>query len=112
MGTWSFLGVKCGLGVLLTTHPLLVPWCRKSRAIPLPTLWATLACNRDYFTFYYTCYTVRHKYEWEDIIKMKYGETEHRSMQQYKLAHNTKQMCVAINKATQLHNLQKLVKGK
>ena len=25
MGTGSFLGVKCGRGVLLTTHPLLVP---------------------------------------------------------------------------------------
>ena len=28
-------------GVLLTTHPLPVPWSWKSRAIPLPTLWAT-----------------------------------------------------------------------
>jgi hypothetical protein len=35
-------GVKCGQGVLLTTHPLLVPRSWKSRAIPLPTLWATL----------------------------------------------------------------------
>ena len=25
MGTESFSGVKCGRGVLLTTHPLLVP---------------------------------------------------------------------------------------
>jgi len=41
MGTGSFLGAKCGRGVLLTTHPLLVPWSWKSRAIPLPTLWAT-----------------------------------------------------------------------
>ena len=32
---------KCGRGVLLTTHPLLVPRSWKSRAIPLPTLWAT-----------------------------------------------------------------------
>ena len=38
MGTGSFPGVKCGPGVLLTTHPLLVPRSRKSRAIPLPTL--------------------------------------------------------------------------
>ena len=30
--------VKCGRGVLLTTHPLLVPRSWKSRAIPLPTL--------------------------------------------------------------------------
>ena len=41
MGTESFPGVKCGRGVLLTTHPLLVPRSWKSRAIPLPTLWAT-----------------------------------------------------------------------
>jgi len=34
-------GVKSGRGVLLTTHPLLVPWSWKSKAIPLPTLWAT-----------------------------------------------------------------------
>jgi hypothetical protein len=34
-------GVKYGPGVLLNTHHLLVPWSRKSRAIPLPTLWAT-----------------------------------------------------------------------
>jgi len=41
MGTGSFLGVKCDRGMLLTTHPLLVPRSWKSRAIPLPTLWAT-----------------------------------------------------------------------
>ena len=41
MGTGSFPGVKCGRGVLLNTHPLLVPHSWKSRAIPLPTLWAT-----------------------------------------------------------------------
>jgi len=34
-------GAKCGRGVLLTTHPLLVSQPRNSRAIPLPTLWAT-----------------------------------------------------------------------
>jgi len=41
MGTGSFAGVKCGRGVLLTTHPLLVPRSWKSRTIPLPTLWTT-----------------------------------------------------------------------
>ena len=41
MGTGSFPEVKCGRGVLLTTNPLLVPRSWKSRAIPLPTLWAT-----------------------------------------------------------------------
>ena len=41
MGTRYFLGVKYGQGMLLTTHPLLVSWSWKSRAIPLPTHWAT-----------------------------------------------------------------------
>jgi len=36
MGTGSFLGVKSGWGVMLTSHPLLVPWLWKGRAIPLP----------------------------------------------------------------------------
>jgi hypothetical protein len=35
MGTGSFPGVKSGRGVTLTPHPLLVPWSRKGRAIPL-----------------------------------------------------------------------------
>jgi len=41
MGTGSLPEVKCGRGVLLTTHPLLVPRSCKSRAIPLSTLWTT-----------------------------------------------------------------------
>ena len=41
MDTGSSPGVKCDRGVLLTTHPLLVPRSWTSRAIPLPTLWAT-----------------------------------------------------------------------
>jgi hypothetical protein len=41
MGTGSYPGVKCGWGVLLTTHHLLAPRSWKSRAIPLPPLWAT-----------------------------------------------------------------------
>jgi len=41
MSIGSFLGVNYGRGVLLTTHPLLVPQSWKSRAITLPTLWAT-----------------------------------------------------------------------
>ena len=36
MGTGFFPGVKCGRGVLLTTHPALVPRSRKSRAILYP----------------------------------------------------------------------------
>jgi len=41
MGTGTFQGVRCGRGDLLTTHALVVPRLWKSRAIPLPTLWAT-----------------------------------------------------------------------
>jgi hypothetical protein len=41
----------CGRGVRLTTHPLLVPRSRKSRSIPLPTLWACSGLQRDCFTF-------------------------------------------------------------
>ena len=46
----SFPGVKRGRGVLLTTHPLLLPRSWKSSAIPLPTLWTTPGLYRDYFT--------------------------------------------------------------
>jgi len=35
MCTGSFLGVNSGRGVTLTPQPLLVPWSRKSRAMPL-----------------------------------------------------------------------------
>jgi len=35
MGTGSFSGVKSGRGVTLSPHPLLVPWSRTGRAIPL-----------------------------------------------------------------------------
>jgi len=38
MGTGFFLGVKSGRSVTLTPYSLLVPWSRKSRAIPLLTL--------------------------------------------------------------------------
>ena len=54
MGTGSFPGVKCGRGVLLTTHPLLVPRSWKSRAIPLPTLWATPGRNGITLTLPFT----------------------------------------------------------
>ena len=37
MGTGSFLAVKCGRGVLLTTHPHSSAAVWKSTAIPLPT---------------------------------------------------------------------------
>ena len=55
-GYWVSPGVKSGRGVTLTPHPLLVPWSRKSRAIPLIPLWAVRpvqslsACKRVHFT--------------------------------------------------------------
>ena len=57
MGTGSFPGVKSGRGVTLTPHPLLLPWSRNSRAIPLLPLWAVppvqslSACTRVHFFF-------------------------------------------------------------
>jgi hypothetical protein len=39
MGAGSFLGLKSGRGVTLTSHPLLVPWSN-SRAIRLLPIWA------------------------------------------------------------------------
>ena len=53
MGTGAFPGVKCGRGVLLTTHPLLVPRSWNSRAITLPTLGVTPGLQRDHFTYYH-----------------------------------------------------------
>ena len=56
MGTGSFQGVKSGRGVTLTPYPLLVPWLRKGRALPLLPLWAVRpvqslsACTRVHFT--------------------------------------------------------------
>jgi len=50
MGAGSFPGIKSGRGVLLTTHPLLVPQTWKSRVVPLPTLWATPGLYRHHFT--------------------------------------------------------------
>jgi hypothetical protein len=41
MGTGFFPGIKSGLAVTLTTDLLPVPRALKSRAIPLPTHWAT-----------------------------------------------------------------------
>jgi len=56
MGTGYFPGVKSGRSVTLTPHPLLVPWSRKNRAIPLLPLWSVRSvqnpsfCTRVHFT--------------------------------------------------------------
>ena len=53
-------GVKSSRSVNLTPHPLLVPWSRRGRAIPLLPLWAVRpvqslsACTRATFTFTFT----------------------------------------------------------
>jgi hypothetical protein len=57
IGTGSFPGIKSSRGVTLTPNLLLVPWSRKSRAIPLVLLWAIRsvqslsACTSVHFTF-------------------------------------------------------------
>ena len=45
MVTESFPEVKSGRGVTLTPHPLLVPWSRKGRAIPLLPPMGLTACT-------------------------------------------------------------------
>ena len=55
MGTGSLPVVKCDRGVLLTTHPLLVPRSWNSSAIPLPILWATLSLQREKPYLYKIC---------------------------------------------------------
>jgi len=73
MCTGSFPGVKSGRGVKLTPHPLLVPWSKKSRAIPLLPLWVVLpvqslsACTRVHFTFTFTCKKYDHSSVWLNI---------------------------------------------
>ena len=60
IGTGSFPGVKYGRGVLLTTHPLLVPLSRKGRAITLPTLWATTGPIKGIVYLYLKAYITSH----------------------------------------------------
>jgi len=61
-GTESFPGVKNGRGVTLTTHPLLVPWSCKSRAITLLPLRAVRpvqslsSCSRVCLTYFFKVY--------------------------------------------------------
>ena len=74
VGTGSFPGVKSGRCVTLTTHPLLVPWSRKSSAIPLLPLWAVRpvqslsACTRVTLP-YLSCIRQTCSYNAIDIIR-------------------------------------------
>ena len=64
MDTGSLPGVKNGRDGTLTPHPLLVPWSRKNRAIPLLCLWAVRpvqslsTCRRVHF-YIHQIYTER-----------------------------------------------------
>jgi len=66
-GYLAFPGGKSGRDVTLTPHPLLVPWSRKGRAIPLIPLWAVRpvqslsVCTSVHFTLplQYTSFTVQ-----------------------------------------------------
>jgi len=59
MGTVPLPGVKSGRGVTLTPHPLLLPWSRKSRAIPVLPIWSVRpvqslsACARVHALYFY-----------------------------------------------------------
>ena len=67
-----FLGGKELPGRDADTSPLLVPWSRKSRAIPLLPLWAVRpvqslsACTRVHFTFFY----LQGKYVYKAVLRM------------------------------------------
>jgi hypothetical protein len=73
MGTGSFPGVKCGQGVTLTPHPLLVPWSRKGRAILLLPPWAVRpvhspsACTRVH-TGGVNCFKDTYEHQEEDVV--------------------------------------------
>jgi len=70
LGTGSFPGLKSGRGVRLTSHTLLVPWLRKSRAIPLLPLWVARsvqslsAYTRVHFTFILQSHPARNLSSW------------------------------------------------
>jgi hypothetical protein len=63
-------GVKSGRGVTLTPQTFLVPWSRKSRAIPLIPQWAVRpvqslnACTRVQFTIFFTFISGLDACEW------------------------------------------------
>ena len=77
-----FPGVKSVRRVTLTPHHLLVPWSRKSRAIPLLPLWAVRpvqcvsACKRVHFIFYTnTKCEYRSRYLRLDVLPIFYTVT-------------------------------------
>ena len=83
MGTGSFPGVKYGRGVLLTTHPLLVPRSWKSSAIP--TLWATTGPVTGHFTFPYIIDRCLKTLQFHEILVdfPELGDVENRLFDEY-----------------------------
>jgi hypothetical protein len=77
LGTRSFSRVKSGRGVTLTPHPLLVPWSRRSRAIPLTPIWAVRpvqslsACTMVHFTFTLLTHFVKMRFLDDYIVGLK-----------------------------------------
>jgi len=65
MGTGAFPGVKSGRGVTLASHPLLVPWSRKSNAIPLLPLWAVLSVRSPQCLYKGALYLYLTYIEWD-----------------------------------------------
>ena len=85
MGTGSFPMVKYSRGVLLTTHPLLVPRSWKSRAIPLPTLWATTGPVKGTLYLYLLIRVLRHfSWRWTSSSFLKCDKF----LQDYKRQHS------------------------
>ena len=68
-GTGSLPRVMYDRGVLLTANPLLVPWSWKSRAIPLPTLWATTGPVTGTSSPYFSLISVRGRVDPRTIVR-------------------------------------------
>ena len=73
MGTGSFSGVNCGRGVLLTTHPLLVPRLWKSRPITTHHLGHTGPLTGTLYLYRYLLVFIRkvsevHAVFWDGVM--------------------------------------------
>jgi len=80
-------GEKRGRCVTLTPHPLLVPWSRKSRAVPALPQWAVRpvqslsAFTRVHFTLPFTCFRITStKCHINTVISPDDGHTVARNM--------------------------------
>jgi len=104
MSTGSFPGVKSGRGVTLTPHALLVPWLRKSRAIPLLPRMGRTACTEPqglqkgahhlYFCYMYyiTPDTVKFGTGYLEVMVVTNNELHENPGSKYSFHHSTEQM--------------------